>query len=164
MKHWSLKAAFIMAALQLFTAVSAFGFVQEPSLDPQPPFVICKDQQYALCAEADCFVYNGVAYCQCDILTGDSISLQLSYSTPAGERNVCDVNQQGATNGYMVSTFSFPENVEKGGSAAVYTCPGSANKGKRGGSAGSLWPMRWRYLLQQHQRPKFPGLHRPARG
>lgn len=129
MKHWSLKAAFIMAALQLFTAVSAFGFVQEPSLDPETPFVICEDEQYALCAEADCFVYNGVAYCQCDILTGDSISLQLSYPTPAGERNVCDVNQQGATNGYMVSTFSFPDNVEKGGSAAIYTCPGSANKG-----------------------------------
>jgi hypothetical protein len=40
------------------------------------------------------------------------------------------VNQQGATSGYMVSTFSFPTDVEKGGNAAVYTCPGRANKGK----------------------------------
>jgi hypothetical protein len=29
----------------------------------------------------------------------------------------------------MVSTFSFPDNVKKGGPAAVYTRPGSANKG-----------------------------------
>jgi hypothetical protein len=115
MTHWSLKAAAIMVGIQLFTVVSAFGFVQHPSVNPQPPFVICTDQQYALCAEADCFVYDGVSYCQCDILTGNSISLQLSYSTPDGERDVCSVNQQGATSGYMVSTFSFPTDVEKGG-------------------------------------------------
>jgi len=29
----------------------------------------------------------------------------------------------------MVSTFSFPDNVKKGGPAAVYTCPGSADAG-----------------------------------
>jgi len=91
--------------------------------------VICADQRNALCAEASCFVYNGLAYCECDILEGNSISLQLSYSGPAGEQNVCDVNQQGKTNGYMVSTFSLPKNVEKGGNAAVYTCPGSADAG-----------------------------------
>ena len=130
MTHRSLKAAAIMVGVQLFTVVSAFGFVQHPSVNPQPPFVICTDQQYALCAEADCFVYDGVSYCQCDILTGNSISLQLSYSTPDGERDVCSVNQQGATSGYMVSTFSFPTDVAKGGKAAVYTCPGRANKGK----------------------------------
>ncbi|MFZ1120054.1 MAG: hypothetical protein WAN81_07455, partial [Candidatus Binataceae bacterium] len=118
-----------MAAVQLFTAISAFAFHQDPSLDPETPFVICENQQYALCAEASCFVYDGVAYCECDILKGDSISLQLSYSSPVGDRNICDVNQQGKTNGYMVSTFSLPDNVKKGGSAAVYTCPGSADVG-----------------------------------
>ncbi len=127
--NW-VKAAAIMVGVQLFAVASAFGFVQHPSVNPEPPFVICSDQQYALCAEADCFVYNGLSYCQCDILTGNSISLQLSYSTPDGERDVCSVNQQGATSGYMVSTFSFPTDVEKGGSAAVYTCPGRANKGE----------------------------------
>ncbi len=123
------KAISIVAAVQLFTAVSAFGFHLDPPLDLEPPFVICENQQYALCAAASCFVYNELAYCKCDILKGDSISLQLSYSSPAGERNVCDVNQQGKKNGYMVSTFSLPNDVKKGGRAAVYTCPGSADAG-----------------------------------
>jgi len=55
-------------------------------------------------------------------------SLQLDFSTP-GEENVCDVNAQGKTNGFMVSTFSLPVDVLKGGSEAVYTCPGTANAG-----------------------------------
>jgi hypothetical protein len=110
----------ILAAIELFTVISVFA---------EPPFVICTNQRYALCAEASCFVYNGVAYCKCDIKRGDSISLQLSFSSPAGERNVCDVNRQGKTNGYMASTFSLPNNVKKGGTAAVYTCPGSADAG-----------------------------------
>ncbi len=125
-----LEALPILAAVQLFIAVSAFAFHLDPSFDSEPPFVICENQQYALCAEARCFVYGGVAYCKCDSLKGDSISLQLSYSSPAGERNVCDVNRQGKTNGYMVSTFSFPNNVKKGGPAAVYTCPGAADAEK----------------------------------
>jgi hypothetical protein len=119
--HWIFRAAFFLATIQLFATVAALG--------AEPPFVICQNQQYALCAEASCFVYNGLAYCECDIMKGDSISLQLSYSGPAGEQNVCDVNALGKTNGYMVSTFSLPDNVRKGGSAAVYTCPGSADVG-----------------------------------
>jgi len=129
--RWFLGAMSTMAAVQLLTAASAFGFPLEPSLDPEPPFVVCQDQQYALCAAASCFVYNGVAYCKCDILKGDSISLQLSFSSPTGEQEVCDVNQQGKANGYMVSTFSLPSDVLKGGHAAVYTCPGTGNA--RGG-------------------------------
>ena len=30
-------------------------------------FKICKDQTYALCAAARCNVFDGVAYCQCDV-------------------------------------------------------------------------------------------------
>jgi hypothetical protein len=119
-----------MAAIQLFTTV-AFGLDQDPLLDPEPPFVVCENQRYALCASARCFVYDGVAYCKCDILKGDSISLQLDFATPTGEKNVCDVNRQGRTNGYMVSTFSLPADVVRGGRAALYTCPGSDNA--RGG-------------------------------
>src|SRR5580700_6438307 len=98
----------ILVAILTITAMSVFGFDPDRSLDPDPPFVICEHQRYALCAEAACFVYNGVAYCKCDIMRGDSISLQLSYSSSAGEQNVCDVNRQGRTNGYMISTFSLP--------------------------------------------------------
>ena len=127
--RWLFKVIYVVATLQLFTVVAAFGFHLDPPLDPEPPFVICDHQRYALCAAASCFVYGGVAYCACDILKGDSISLQLSYSSPAGERNVCDVNRQGRTNGYMVSTFSLPDDVKKGGHAAIYTCPGSDDAG-----------------------------------
>jgi hypothetical protein len=38
-------------------------------------FKVCKNQTYALCAAARCNVYDGVAYCQCDVKQGDSISL-----------------------------------------------------------------------------------------
>jgi hypothetical protein len=123
----SLKVYALATAAQLLIIASGFAQGADSALTPEPPFVICQHQRYALCAEASCFVYDAVAYCKCNVLRGDSISLQLSYSSPAGERNVCDVNRQGRRNGYMVSSFSFPSNVEKGGPAAVYTCPGSAN-------------------------------------
>src|SRR5262249_49182016 len=123
----------LVAAMSVVVAVQAFA--PTPSVafhldtaTPEP-FVVCQDQRYALCAAASCFVYNDVAYCQCDIEKGDSISLQLSFSTPTGEENVCDVNAQGKTNGFMVSTFSLPPAVLKGGREAVYTCPGTANQG-----------------------------------
>jgi hypothetical protein len=119
----------MLAAVQVFITISAFAFHLDPLPDPEPPFVVCNNQTYALCAEASCFIYDGVAYCKCQIKRGDSISLQLSYTSPMGERNVCSVNRQGKTNGYMISTFSLPNNVLKGGNAAVYTCPGSADAG-----------------------------------
>ncbi len=127
--RWSYKAASVTVVVRLFIAVSAFGFHLDPPLNPEPPFVICKNQRYALCATASCFNYDGVAYCKCDIMNGDSISLELSYSSTVGEQNVCSVNQKGKRNGYMVSTFSLPQDVIKGGNAAVYTCPGSADAG-----------------------------------
>ena len=119
----------IIVVLGVFAPVPSAAFHNDPPLTPEPPFVVCQDQTYALCAEATCFVYNLVAYCRCDILKGDSISLQLAFSTPTGEENVCDVNAQGKTNGFMVSTFSLPASVVKGGPSAAYTCPGPLNKG-----------------------------------
>ncbi len=124
-----LEAAPFVVAIQLLTAIVAFGFDAVPAADPEPPFVICSHQRYALCADASCFVYDGVAYCKCDVKRGDSISLQLSFTGPAGEQNVCDVNQEGKRNGYMVSTFSLPPEAKKGGTLAAYTCPGTDNAG-----------------------------------
>lgn len=126
---WFLGTAAGAAALQLLFTVSAFG-VQEkldPTAVPETPFVVCEQQRYALCAAAECFVYNGVAYCKCDIKRGDSISLQLGFETRTGENDACDVNREGRRNGYMVSTYSLPSNVVKGGRGAVYTCPGPSN-------------------------------------
>jgi hypothetical protein len=51
-------------------------------------FKVCKNQTYALCAAARCNVFDGVAYCQCDVKHGDSISLQpLQKSLP--QRRAC---------------------------------------------------------------------------
>ena len=69
-------------------------------------FKVCKDQTYALCAAARCNVYDGVAYCQCDVKHGDSISLPF----PMGKNeDICSVNAAGANNKYMISTYSLPE-------------------------------------------------------
>jgi hypothetical protein len=59
----------------------------------------------------------------------------------AGERNVCDVNQQGKKNGYMMSTFSLPNDVKKGGRRGRLHLPWIGRRRKWGDCAGSLWPM-----------------------
>ena len=51
---------------------------------------------------------HGVAYCQCDVKHGDSISLP--FPTGKGE-DVCSINAAGANNKYMVSTYSLPEQI-----------------------------------------------------
>jgi hypothetical protein len=126
---WLTAAISAMVTVQLVAAVPTVAFHGDPSPDPEPPFVVCHDQRYALCAAASCTVYNGVAYCTCDVMRGDSISLQLDVPTPTGEANVCDVMAQGKTDGFLVSTFSLPADAVKGGSAAVYACPGTDNEG-----------------------------------
>jgi hypothetical protein len=153
----------VVQFILLFTAVSAFGFHLDPALDPEPPFAICANQRYALCAEASCFVYDGVAYCTCDRLKGDSISLQLTYPSPSGERNVCDVNRQGKTNGYMLSTFSFPNNVMKGGPAAVYTCPGSADAGSGVSAPVAYGQCDGGFCFKSTKNQRFPGSTRRLR-
>ncbi|MGF6545712.1 hypothetical protein [Paraburkholderia youngii] len=115
------------------------------SAAPSGFFKICKNQTYALCATASCTVLNQVAYCQCDIEQGDSISLPLRVD---GE-DVCSINANGVNNGYMVSTFSVPESVvAPDGDQALYTCPAGSDGGYAqcdGGicftsSTGSLFP------------------------
>ncbi|WP_421693771.1 hypothetical protein [Aestuariivirga sp.] len=91
------------------------------------PYAICKQQTYALCAAATAFVYQEVSYAKCIIKNGDSISAPpLSYNTGSGQKNICDYNAAGVNNGYMVSTFSLPPEVKKGGNKALYTCAGGA--------------------------------------
>lgn len=105
-------------------------------------FKILDNQTYALCAVSSCFVFNEVAYCKCDVLTGDSISLALEFD----DQDVCTVNEEGVKNGYMVSTFSVPNSVlPPNGDQAIYTCP------------SGLCPMRWRDLLQKHAEAVIPG-------
>lgn len=92
------------------------------------PFVICKNQTYALCATAPAFVYQEVSYAKCQIKRGDSISAPpLSYPpNTINQKNICDFNAEGVNNGYMASTYSLPPSIVKGGNQALYTCSGSS--------------------------------------
>src|ERR1044072_2982005 len=91
--NWVLGLTSTIATVQLITSVAAFGFQNDPALDPSP-FVVCEDQKYALCAEASCFVFDGVAYCKCDVLKGDSISLQDEFSRPTPEKKEFSVDNK----------------------------------------------------------------------
>lgn len=93
-------------------------------------YAICQNQTYALCASASAFVYQEVSYAKCIIKNGNSISAPpLTYQSDAGQKNICDVNAFGVPNGYMMSTFSLPDEVKKGGKKALYTCPGGSTGG-----------------------------------
>jgi hypothetical protein len=113
--------AMICAALLLVLAASSPGATARA----EEAYAICSNQTYALCASASAFVYADVSYAKCIIKRGDSISAPpLYYTTGAGKKvDICDVNAFGARNGFMMSTFSLPYQVRKGGNKALYTCP-----------------------------------------
>jgi hypothetical protein len=119
--------------------------------DGSPLFRICRDQTYALCAVASCYVYNQVAYCRCDVEDGDSISLPFEVD---GE-DVCDVNASGPANGYMVSTFSLPDAVAEGGDMALYTCAAGQSDGAYAQCDGGLC------FTSTDAAPSFPGFDEP---
>ena len=111
-------------------------------------FKVCKNQTYALCAAARCNVYDGVAYCQCDVKHGDSISLPF----PMGkDEDVCSVNAAGADNKYMISTYSLPE---------VDRFAAGRRRGLHllGRGLWRLCSVRRRNLLQKHRGYDIPGL------
>lgn len=114
-----IRAAAI-AALLLFNAMPSGKAVAAETT------VICQNQTYALCASAKAFVYQEISYAKCVIKHGDSISAPpLVYNAKQG-KDICDYNATGAANGFMASTFSLPEEIRKGGSKALYTCPGGS--------------------------------------
>ena len=112
----------------LWTAILACLATAVPADAGSPSaYAICQNQTYALCAAASAFVYQDVSYAKCIIKNGNSISAPpLTYQTDGGQKNICDMNAQGVPNGYMMSTFSLPDEVKRGGSKALYTCPGGA--------------------------------------
>ncbi len=126
-------------------------------------FKICPDstsnqlQAYALCASAQCFTIDNVAYCKCVQKGGKSISLPFFYTNNkppdpgpiAGD--VCALMEVSDAGDFLVSTFSAPPQLQQaynGSDAlAIYTCPGSGNLSAQcnGGlcsksSAGTNWP------------------------
>ena len=110
----------------LMICASGRAYARQAATDStSSKFVICSDQTYALCAVASCFVMDGLAYCQCQVQSGDSISLSFTYGD---NQNVCSVNAAGVENGYMVSTFSVPDSVvAPDGDQALYACPANSS-------------------------------------
>jgi hypothetical protein len=115
-------------------------------------FTICKNQTYALCALASCFVLNGVSYCRCKVEHGTSISASFDYD----DGDICTINAQGRTNGYMVSTYSFPRAVQKGGPMALYTCPKKTSDGAYAQCDGAV-------CFRSTQGQSFPGFDKRLR-
>lgn len=132
--------------------------------DPPTTFKICPDpnsgqssQAYALCASAQCFTIDNVAYCKCVKKEGNSISLPFFFSDnnpPAPgpiSGDVCDLMEISDRGGFMVSTFSPPPQVLTGykgpDAQAIYTCPGPGNLSAQCdgglcfvGTSGTDWP------------------------
>jgi hypothetical protein len=115
-------------------------------------FKVCKDQTYALCAAARCNVYDGVAYCQCDVKHGNSISLPF----PMGKgEDICETNAAGANNKYMISTYSLPESITSPqGGGAVYTCPS--------GGSGAYAQCDGGICFRSTEETTFPGFDKPV--
>ncbi len=115
-----------------------------PKSGGSQPYVICKNQTYALCATALSFVYQEVAYAKCQIKRGDSISAPPLYYPPNTnvQKDICQFNAEGAGNGYMASTYSVPASIQKNNPAAnqaIYTCPGGSTAGYAQCDGGSCF-------------------------
>jgi len=124
-------------------------------------FKICPEpgsgpQEYALCAAAQCFTLDNIAYCKCEQKVGRSISLPFFYTEdehpgPGSVMDVCDLMAVSAQGNFAVSTYSLPPQLLKSYNGpdplAIYTCPGGANLSAQcdgglcaKGSAGTTWP------------------------
>jgi hypothetical protein len=143
----------LAGALLLLAPAAPFAATDAATPAGSKGFQICENQTYALCATARCFVFDGVSYCKCDVKKGDSISLP--FNTKEG--NVCDINADGVGNGYMVSTYSLPPSVVKGGDEAIYTCPAETSNGAYAQCDGGI-------CFRSTQGQEFPGLGKVAKG
>jgi hypothetical protein len=105
------------------------------------PFVQCPESArypntFALCAIAQCTTIDKVAYCKCEVLNQESISLPYNYTEKGTKKNVCNLLLDGVNNGFTVSTYATPVQVltdykpavEKlGPKMALYTCNPKTN-------------------------------------
>ena len=128
MKHF-LK--FISISLMIIVSIGASVGHTKSIEEICNSFAYLENQDYALCAGAKSWNFDGVTYAKCKKMNGTSVSLPLNYSktsppstpaTPAGD--VEDVNLEGIFQGtYVVSTYTPPvEATTKGSSLALYTC------------------------------------------
>jgi hypothetical protein len=144
MKKASLTIVLAVASLLSLTPLGHAGASSK--------FAICSGQTYALCATASCTVINDVAYCNCNIQSGDSITLADTFSDG---QNICDLNAQGPGNGYMVSTYSVPDSVvAPDGDQALYTCPANTASGAYAQCDGG-------FCFNSTSGESFPGFSNP---
>jgi hypothetical protein len=104
---------------------------------------------YALCAGATSFIFDKVAYANCTIKTGKSISETLAYpcSDPDG-CNIATVNQEGLDAGtFIVSTYSPPP-----ANVALYNCNASVS------TSGSYAQCDGGICFTNTTKTEFPGL------
>ncbi|WP_310620848.1 hypothetical protein [Flexibacterium corallicola] len=117
---------------------------------------------FALCATATCWTLDNVAYCKCDIMKKQSISLPYHYEEGGEKKDVCDLLKTGVNNGFTVSTYATPRQMETeynpaieklGPPMATYTCLNSDEEpaGYSAQCDGGLC-----FLSTQEQ--SFPGL------
>ena len=121
---------------------------------------------HGLCAVASCFVFNNLAYCQCDVATGDTDplsksgdSISLPFNFDNGQQDICTVNAAGVGNGYMASTFSFPPSVQlpagDPAAQALYTCPPIVSDGTYAQCDGGIC------FTSPSEGQSFPGFDQP---
>ncbi|WP_105168455.1 hypothetical protein [Pseudoalteromonas sp. T1lg23B] len=89
--------------------------------------------RFALCATATCWTLDGVAYCKCQVLNEQSISISFDYLENGKNKNICDLLLQGKENQFTVSTYATPRQIETdydpeteklGPPLGFYTCSG----------------------------------------
>jgi hypothetical protein len=150
---FSIISLLIGGGFALVVAAGGRAYAEQAAANSTSPrLIICSDQTYALCAVASCFVMDDLAYCQCDVKSGDSIGLSDAYGNG---QNVCTVNAEGAENEYMVSMFSVPASVvAPNGNQALYTCPASTSNGAYAQCDGGL-------CFESTEGESFPGFDAP---
>jgi hypothetical protein len=121
----------------IFSLGASVGLTKTPLISKKcSKFTYLENQDYALCAGAESWIFNGVTYAKCTIENGTSASLPLNYpaissSTPPTKAgNIENVNQEGIANKtYIVSTYTPPTGATTTrGGLALYTCNSNSNK------------------------------------
>ncbi|WP_068316262.1 hypothetical protein [Polycladidibacter hongkongensis] len=101
------------------------------SLFKQCPITQDVPSTFALCATAECWTLDNVAYCKCDVKNEQSISLPFHFKANGDDQDICDLLEAGLDNGFTVSTYATPRQLEAdydpakesmGPPLAIYTC------------------------------------------
>ena len=131
MKNKSLIAKIVTLVIALGT-LSLNGTVYAGKIDCSA-FTKLPDQDYALCAGALTWNFDGITYAKCKKMNGNSLSLTQAYPAPPKppQGNIQTINDIGTApdNGaFIVSTYSPPEEARSpSGNLAVYNCKGKGN-------------------------------------